>query len=370
MHYFRNLGVAVFLSGATASMAYAQVSVPTAPTNVPGIKVVAPPPAGFDPVSASSTARMQFAIPPAPDATVAPGAYNEWKKAVSGIRNRIAAPVLRQTNIANGPIKNKKLGGPLPPDYAASSNSNNILNGAAVVTSNNWSGPSFVNNSNPFALEAIVGEFVVPTAHVAFGSCTAAVYSSQWPGIDGNGSPDVLQAGVEADAFCSGGTTTTFYSAWIEWFPFSETQVSSPVIHPGDLVYVQVWNGSSTVGYAYFFNFSTQISAQYQLTAPSGTNLVGNSIEWIVERPGVGGGLATLTNYIDVSWPYNVAWNYASPKPTFYYPYVVPATGTLEFIQMLDNNGNGISYGAPQNTVFYYFHDYGSANGGSVAPYL
>ncbi|MDQ6714348.1 MAG: G1 family endopeptidase [Candidatus Dormibacteraeota bacterium] len=83
----------------------------------------------------------------------------------------------------------------------------------------------------------------MPTAQQAFGSCTGGWdYSSHWPGIDGNGSNDVLQAGVEVDAFCSGGTTASFYSAWIEWFPFNETRVSFPDIHPGDLVFIEVWN--------------------------------------------------------------------------------------------------------------------------------
>jgi hypothetical protein len=43
-----------------------------------------------------------------------------------------------------------------------------------------------------------------------------------WVGIDGAGSNDVLQAGVEADALCyySYGypVTSTYYSAWFEWY--------------------------------------------------------------------------------------------------------------------------------------------------------
>ncbi len=95
----------------------------------------------------------------------------------------------------------------------------------------------------------------------------------------------------------------------------------------------------------------------------------GNSIEGIVERPGVNGGLATLTNYIDVSWPYNVAWNYAASPQNYYFPGADPSPYTLESIAMLDNAGNQISYGSPQNFGFVYFEDYGSANGGFAAPY-
>lgn len=370
LHY---LGAAVLFPGAVLSAAHAQI---TMPTNVPGIRVVAPPPAGFDPVTASPAARKQYAIPPAPDPTAAPWAYQQWQKAMGGLRNRPAAPVLRQTNIYNGPIKNKKVSSSVPPgNTAAGPNSGKIAgapsNNIVVAASSNWSGPSIVASGNPFVLEAIQGEFVVPTAHVEFGTCNGtAYYSSQWPGIDGNGSNDVLQAGVEVDASCSGGATAGFYSAWIEWFPNFETRVSSPAIHPGDLVFVQVWNVSPTVGYAYFYNYSTQETNQYQLTAPSGTTLQGNSLEWIVERPTVGGSLAYLTNYIDVSWPYNIAWNYAAITPTYYYPGADPAPYTLELLTMIGNGGNVISYGSPQQPGFLYFEDTAGAHGtGPIAPY-
>ncbi|MGC2221105.1 MAG: G1 family glutamic endopeptidase [Methylocella sp.] len=371
------LGAAMLLPGAALSVAHAQI---TMPTNVPGIRVVAPPPAGFDPVTATPAARKQYAIPPAPDPTAAPGAYQQWRKAMGGLRNRPAAPVLRQTNIYNGPIKNKKVSASVPPGNTvtgpnfgkiAGPPSNNIV----AASSSNWSGPSIVATSgNPFALEAIQGEFVVPVAQQSFGTCSGGWnYSSLWPGIDGNGSGDVLQGGVEADAYCSGGVTETFYSAWIEWYPFDETRVSSPAINPGDLVFIQVWNASPTLGFAYFYDYSSQESNEYQLTAPGGTTLQGNSVEWIVERPGVGGGLAHLTNYIDASWPYNIAWNYEAAKPTYYYPGADPAPYTLELITMLggpSGSGSAISYGSPQNFDFLYFEDTGGAHGtGPVAPY-
>ena len=369
------LGGAALLSAAMLTSVHAQ-GVPPLPTNVPppggivstppvGVSVVAAPPAGFNPLTALPAATAQYGIPPAPNPSVAPQAYEQWKKAVSGPQNREAAPVLTQTNISNGSIKGKTVGG-----SNSVKNAGPVSNNIVAASSSNWSGWRIVGGGMPFATEAIIGEFVVPTARQAFGSCTGGWdFSSQWPGIDGNGSGDVLQAGVEVDAYCNGGTTASFYSAWIEWFPFNETRVSSPAMHPGDLVFVEVWNTSPTNGYAYFYNYSTQTAAAYRLTPPSGTTLVGNSIEWIVERPGVGGGIATLTNYIDVSWPYNVAWNYAAATPHYYFPGLDPNPLTLELITMLDNAGHGISYGAPQNFGFVYFHDFGTANNGNVAPY-
>jgi len=342
----------------------------TLPANVPppggtvanhqvGVSVVAAPPANFNPLTASRTTKAQYAVPPAPDPTVAPRAYNEWRKAMTGLQKHVS-PVLTQTNILHGPLKR------VGPSVPLANTTNNIIG----TYSSNWSGTSVVNSQNPFAVEMIAGEFVVPTARQAFGSCDGGWdYSSLWPGIDGNGSNDVLQAGVEADAYCKNGTTASYYSAWIEWYPNYATEVSYPTIHPGDLVYVQVWNTSATNGYAYFFNFSTLEGAEYQLTAPSGVYLTGNSVEWIVERPGIGNGLATLANYVSVAWPLGIAWNYTASQPTYYYDGTNPPAGTLEWITMLDNsNNNGISSAEVENRDFLWFQDFGSACGRAESP--
>ncbi len=154
--------------------------------------------------------------------------------------------------------------------------------------------------------------------------------------------------------------------------PSRRLQVSSPAIHPGDLIYVQVWNTSATAALAYFYNYSTEETATYQLTAPNGATLKGNSIEWIVERPSLGPSLARLTNYIDVSWPWNIAWNYRASTPTYHYPgdLSIAAPFTLELITMLGNGGYAISYGSPQNLGFLYFEDTAGAHGTElIAPY-
>ena len=67
-------------------------------------------------------------------------------------------------------------------------------------------------------------------------------------------------------------------------------KVSAPAIHPGDLVFVEVWSTSPTAGTALIFNVSTMSGASYSLTEPKGTTLKGNSVEWIVESPSVGSG--------------------------------------------------------------------------------
>jgi Peptidase A4 family len=230
---------------------------------------------------------------------------------------------LTSTTVFHGPIKGKQGRSSQAIKTAPESpNPESIENNIVAAGSGNWSGTSVVNGTTS-EVEAIIGLFVVPTAHQPFGSCTGDwVYSSLWPGIDGNGgagATDVLQAGVEVDAYCSGGITSGFYSAWIEWYPNASTRVSSPAIHPGDLVFVEVWSTSATQGYAYFFNYSTNTSAEYALTAPAGTVVHGASLEWIVERPSLGASLTDLTNYISSAWSEGVAWNYSAANPTYYY---------------------------------------------------
>jgi hypothetical protein len=360
------IGVFGLLGFATLALAlvpaYAQ-DAPALPFNLPpegttvagppkGVSVVAAPPAGFNPLTASPAAKAKFAIPPAPDVKAAPEAYNKWQQAVSAIanpQNRVQT-TLTQTNIFHGPAR--KIGPSMPSGTA---------NNAVTTTSSNWSGDAVSNPNKPFTVEAIIGTFVVPTALQAFGSCTGGWdYSALWTGIDGFNSADVLQAGVEVDAYCSGGQAKSFYSAWIEWYPNSSTRVSFP-INPGDLVLAEVWNTSPTNGYAYFHNYSTGQVVEYQLTAPLGTSLVGNSVEWMVERPTVFGGLATLTNYIDSAWPNGIALNYQAATPTYQYQGQTPAAGTLNAITMVDNNGNSISSATIENSDFLWFRDFGSA---------
>src|ERR1700740_2623479 len=259
---------------------------------VNGVSAVEPPPPGYDPEASSPAVNAQFALPPEPDATKALRTHEAWRRAVRAARNREAVTMLPMT-IFHGPAKNKS--------RAASDEAN------ATSTSNtlNWSGTSVVNGTTT-SLEAVTALFIVPTAHQALGQCADGWdYAALWPGIDGNGGSggsDVLQAGVSINAFCAGNNVTqNQYYPWIEWYPYSETRVSSPTINPGDLVFIEVWSVSPTQGYAYFYNYSTDMSAEYALAAPAGTVVHGSSVEWVVERPTLGSSLTNLTNYIAVS---------------------------------------------------------------------
>ena len=87
--------------------ARAQPVVDQTSSNVPEVMVIAPPPAGFNPVTATPQTNAQFAIPPAPDARAAPSAYTAWQNAVKTTQKHETL-VLTPTNIANAPMPGKR----------------------------------------------------------------------------------------------------------------------------------------------------------------------------------------------------------------------------------------------------------------------
>jgi hypothetical protein len=294
-------------------------SVSSDQTIAEGVVTPSQPPADLNPLAASDEELEENGFPPRPDPQSAPASYARWQTLVSV--PRVANPKLTQTTIYNGPAQHLSMGPTLS-------------NGIVSTTSTNWSGYAAVGARGTFAHNNsfIFQEWIVPIAQTAFGVCNGIpVYSSQWDGFDGYGSGDVLQAGTEADAVCSSSGRATLYSSWIEWYPFSETRVSVPAAQPGDLMGSEVWyTTSSPHGHAYLVNYTLNQAQTYAFNPPSGTTFVGNSAEWIEERPGVNGGLADLTNY--VADPFNV--DYAGNTVSYFYPGSSPAGTTIYAIRM------------------------------------
>jgi hypothetical protein len=367
-------GAAVFGCAAAAGSAQGKITLVPPAESVckhctPPLAIQAPiPPRGFNPVTASDDQLAFYGFPPRPDALSAPGAYSAWHTLVTLPVQRVTTG-FQQTTIYNRPADILSTGQKTP---------GSTTTGAS---SSNWSGYTVEGSNNVFNVTntTIYGVFEVPVAQQAFGSCTGGWdYSSQWIGIDGWGSSDVFQAGYEADAYCSGGSTSQFYSAWYEWYPNSETRISGFPANPGDIIYLYIWPTSTTTGEYYIANLTADEATSASFSAPSGTHLQGNSIEWIVERPGVNGSLATLTNYVNVPWYYATATVPKNNGTTTQYSPADGHSGTILSITMDDNSGNGISdaftsknndltYVAPNGDNYYYsgtalwFYDFGSA---------
>lgn len=313
---------------------------PPVPTNMEGVTTTLAVPPSFDPLKASPQELDDAGFPPRPDPLAAPRAFDSWKRAVTSGARRIL-PVLTQTNVIHGPV---------------------VTHGARNGTSYNWSGYTLWSGVSGYSASSfyfLIGDFVVPIAEQAFGACTGDwVWSSTWIGIDGYNSPDVLQAGIEADAYCSGRSKDTYYSAWYEWYPNYSIRIGGFPIAPGNDIFDEVWSSNSTTGHAFLVNYNTNQAVILNFDAPPGTRLIGDSAEWVVERPGVGGSLATLTNYtqdfFEDAYAYDFHLHGSAPGA----PYLGQ---TASPIVMLDNKGYGISYPSLLGVAGLWFHDTNSA---------
>ena len=301
------------------------------PTNLPGITAAADPPAWFNPLTASDEDLAVFGFPPRPDARGAPEIYKSWQGAMAASKRSII-PELQRTDIFHGPAQITHV-----ENSTASSK-----NWSAVVVE---SGASSYNTTTSFSI--VQAEYVVPMASQAFGACTGSWdRSSTWVGIDGDngsGAKDLFQAGTEADASCVNGIKSQEYYAWIEWVPDKpnlELKLSGLPLFAGDDIFIQVWNTSATQGYVYIVNETTNEYLNLSVPAPSGTKLVGNSAEWVVERPLPAGNcstcFATLTNYI---------WDFFSNSAAKTHGGSLYAPGSSSAIQVTMYNGStAISY--------------------------
>jgi hypothetical protein len=333
--------IAVLLVLAAPLSAKAQSQNPNEiPTNLPGTTTIAAPPAGFDVLTASDEQLADYGFPPRPDQGSSPEEYASWAKAMLASKTRII-PNLVQTNIFHGPAR---------------ATGKSASTDEKTLDFYNWSGYVAVGSAKSYGSSSfyyVESDYVVPVARQAFNACTGGWdYGSSWVGIDGYQSNDVLQAGIEFDAYCSGGTVATFYSPWFEWFPNGEVRITNLPIAPGDDYFVEVWHTSPTQGYAYLVNFNTGQDVEVGFTAPAGTTLIGNTAEWITERPEVGGAFATLTNYIA-----EIYWNavaYTEKEKKF-------DPGDAKAADMFDNNNKKISVPSLLNSESFIVTDEGSA---------
>ena len=320
----------------------AQAAPLAVPTSLPGVVSFAGPPPGFDPVAASDADLAAYGFPPRP-ATVGSQARHGWEHMMSHARARIF-PELRVAHRGGGPLRSRKA----------------TRNGAS--TSTNWSGITVTNFATSYGLGSFVlgvGEFNVPVAQQAFGVCSGGWdYSALWVGLDGVNNNDVLQAGTEADAYCSNGTTNTDYYAWVEWYPADTLEITNLAITPGDVVAVWVYPNSATTGAAFVINETTNQYLTMGITAPAGTSLQGSSVEWIMERPSnLDGSLTTLTNYV-VSYMSNMYGQQAF-QPSF--PALSPpAFSYVGNSTMVDSLGYTLSVANTLGNSALQFQDVGN----------
>lgn len=131
-----------------------------------------------------------------------------------------------------------------------------------------------------------------------------SAYCSSWIGIDGYESNDVFQAGVECDVVNAAGIAQSHIYPWWEWYPESEVQIQNLPISAGDELYCLLTVVSDTTGNILLKNMTSGLAVNFQVTAPTGVSLAGNSTEWIVEAPGIDDAQSLLDNYGVIDFSY------------------------------------------------------------------
>ncbi len=237
------------------------------------------PPRGFDPLTASLADLDRHGFPARPD-----DAHHlaRYRRVFSQLKNkfRYVAPTFR--------LNAEKRHGPRRRDTEA-----------GTETSGNWSG-GVVYAPQGQSFRWIEGDWVVPDVDAP--TENQWYYCANWIGIDGDGSNDVCQAGVECEVYRTGNSITRNIYPWWEWFPAGEVQITNLAINPGDMVSMLICTtgANATTASTFFSNRTTGASTSFSFNAPAGTKLAGNCAEWIVEAPTVGGSQSAIADYGEV----------------------------------------------------------------------
>jgi len=302
-------------------------------------------PTGLNPLNATPEQLQANGLPPRPDQVKNPSGYRIWKRVVTAPAKRV------MPWLSDAPVQHR------PPAGAAKLSN-------AYFSDGNWSGEVLLaygaTSWGYSSFYQIVGSFDVPTVGQPLGACTAGWdWAAIWVGIDGWGTSDVLQAGVDLGASCSGGSTSAIYYPWVEWYPGPAIQISNMQVSPGNDMYVWVWNTSPYQGYAYIVNLSNNTAAALSITAPPGHSVVGYSAEWVVERPAnANGQLYNLARYTQSYWANMWSENFYG---TASYPGAPAANvGSWQFI-MDDNSNYPVSYPVLQGASAMWVYDENSA---------
>ena len=248
------------------------------------IRGLGPLPQSFDPMKATARQLASYRLPMRPDAKKEPQLRALWDRVMSRTRLWIAPEFEHRENITHGPARGA--GGKVLKARSASA-------GVSNATSGNWSGATvFSPAGKPYGF--VGGQWTVPSPN---SQTDGSFFASEWVGIDGWNSSDVLQAGTETQI-----TKVLFFTikqvyTWWEWFPAGEVKISNLPVSPGDVMYCLICADTTSHATVYFTNQSQGVGPRFEITPPSGTRLTGNVAEWIVERPTINGSVANLTDY-------------------------------------------------------------------------
>ncbi len=243
-----------------------------------------------NPTGLTQTDLTRKGYPRRPDPTGDPAAYKDWLEVVSrGLRALPAVGIVDPDQ-------------PLRPAQLNSNFSTSNFSGFEVTQ------PGGVGNNYMDVMGSI--SRVPDVAALGFPQVVQNFYSNLWVGLDGGTvrSTDVAQAGVEMDMAVTNDVNGHFYAVttyytWAEWYPDSPIRLNVPV-RPGDQVLIEVWmgdwDGDPTMtgpnAWIWIGNMTTNVTLMTCIgpadscvgRTTKGQIFVGDTAEWILERPGFG----------------------------------------------------------------------------------
>jgi peptidase A4-like protein len=277
-----------------------------------------------------------------PDADAAPAAYERWLRLVGAPSVLVEPRVVASPDVSAGKAVEAEAG----PKSFTNWSGYELLRMLLIV----WGGrgPISFRFTDPY--DWVTGTWRVPAVTGQLGLTT---YSNMWVGLDGDGVPDLVQAGTEQDNVTfpqpnAGRLSLSSYYAWTEFLPQQGTEqvITSLAVRPGDEVFTEVWMGdaagdlslSGSFGRFVIINLTTGQSVL--INTPRGSTIVpGREAVWIVERPTVGGALPFLANYGSATMYYPSARRINSARHQGYVNYL---TGSTQVDTMTDSTGTRI----------------------------
>lgn len=244
-----------------------------------GIRVQPAPPDGFDPRAASLLELRRYGLPPRPDPAVRPDLAARWDTVFSRELRYVTPEFTPVPELVPGIERPARL----QPDV--------------TVTNPTWSG-TVVHAPRGQAFGWVTGEWNVPDVMPPAASRGSWV-SLAWIGIDGN--TDVTQIGTLQSVTNVSGPITQQCYAWFEWYPDTWHAISSFPVSFGDTMSGLVCLQSPTEASYSMINVTqgTRTGWRY-FSAPGSTISLENQVEWVLERPYVGGVPAQLPNFGEV----------------------------------------------------------------------
>jgi hypothetical protein len=290
------------------------------------IRFFSRPPEGFRPLDAEDRELRAYGFPRRP--TENPDQLKRWERAYDR-KLQFIRPTFRRMDYKRRRIPGKA--------------GHKIDHGVEI--SNIWSG-AVVYAPPGATMRWVEGEWTVPNAFPPGGGnpILSTWYSaSTWIGIDGDGSPDVLQAGCDSDVLNPVfGITVRQLNPWWEWYPEDSYWISNFPVSQGDTMSCLICadTSSATAAEIFMMNDTNGAHASFAVTAPTGTSLVGNCAEWIVEALEIDTSVPELASYGSAYFDACFAGTSNGAELQ---------AGDGNTINMLDANGNLISRGSIEN---------------------